>query len=66
DGSGRVIAEKMLREKAKRLPSDIVREVATSSGLEAPKAEPGRPLPIPLLDPDAMDLRAHYWAAKGF
>ncbi|TIQ10993.1 hypothetical protein [Mesorhizobium sp.] len=66
DGSGRAIAEKMLREKAKRRPSDIVREVATASGLEAPKAGPVLPLPVPPLDPDAMDLRAHYWAAKGF
>ncbi|RWH32210.1 hypothetical protein [Mesorhizobium sp.] len=59
DGSGRAIAEKMLREKAKRRPSDIMRKAATASGLKAPKAEPVLPLPVPLLDPDAMDLRAH-------
>ncbi|PBB78179.1 hypothetical protein CK218_25650 [Mesorhizobium sp. WSM3879] len=63
DGSGRVIAEKMLGEKAKRLPSG---DIGTVSALEKPKVNPVLPLPVPLLDPDAMDLRAHYWAAKGF
>ncbi|MEI9403577.1 hypothetical protein [Mesorhizobium argentiipisi] len=48
--------EKKLRENARRLPSgDIVREI------EAKVQIPTLPL-----DPDAMDLRAHYWAAKGF
>ncbi|AZO75034.1 MAG: hypothetical protein E5V92_01890 [Mesorhizobium sp.] len=55
DGSGRAMAEKMLREKARRLPSgDIAREITERS------------VTVPPLDPDAMDLRAHYWAAKGF
>ncbi|WP_156752665.1 hypothetical protein [Mesorhizobium sp. WSM3873] len=51
DGSGRAIAETLLKK---------ARAPATPERLKLD------PPSIPPLDPDAMDLRAHYWAAKGF
>ncbi|TIQ85260.1 MAG: hypothetical protein E5X38_21255 [Mesorhizobium sp.] len=79
DGSGRAIAEKMLqyasstteeaREKAKRRPSGDLgtfKADARPSRAEGLRSPEMLSLPVPLLDPEAMDLRAHYWAAKGF
>ncbi|TIQ05740.1 hypothetical protein [Mesorhizobium sp.] len=65
DGSGRAIAEKMLREKAKTglLSNPVLKR---PSGDIVPNIVKRPEKAAPLLDPDAMDLRAHYWAAKGF
>jgi hypothetical protein len=69
DGSGHEIARKMLREHARRLPSgDIVREIAGAFSKPEKLGSKTDPSPTiaPPLDPDVIDLRAHYWAAKGF
>ncbi|MDG4908145.1 hypothetical protein P9228_17085 [Mesorhizobium sp. WSM4898] len=77
DSSGRAIAEKMLKnaaqergEIATRADQNLLPEQkkvsAADIGLTHSKVNPSLALPVPLLDPDAMDLRAHYWAAKRF
>jgi hypothetical protein len=55
---GADIAKTMLREHAKRIPTgEIVREI---NPMVVPQIDPKK------FDPDSMNLRAYYRAAKGF
>lgn len=71
---GAAVAERMLREHARRLPSgDIVREITDKrddakrqrTALAKPKSVGMIPHTTDGFVPE-IDLRAHYWAAKGF
>ncbi|RWE78100.1 hypothetical protein [Mesorhizobium sp.] len=59
-GEGKDMARQMLRTGRSRRPESsltIVGPVVTVAGWTGPLSKP---------DHDSMDLRAHYWAAKGF
>lgn len=59
-GAGQGEARQMLRGRGRKEPSlsiTIVGPPVTVPGWKGPLSRP---------DPDDMDLRAHYWAAKGF